>query len=408
MGFMIDELNTLVRSKSYFYIRILLFITVCLSTETYAEKTSTSNSITLFMGGDVMTGRGIDQVLPYPGDPRLYEPYVKDARDYVELAEVRNGLIQKPVQCHYIWGDALQEWERIAPDVRLINLETSVTTSHEYWPDKGIHYKMHPKNVSCLTEAGIDYCSLANNHVLDWGYSGLTETLDSLADSNIKVSGAGENLQEAEQPAIISVEGKGRVIVFSYGFSSSGIPSSWAAKKDRPGVNLLHSLSARTVRHVKEQIDKIKQAGDIVIASIHWGSNWGYAVPQGHIDFAHRLIDDAGVDIIHGHSSHHARPLEVYNGKLIIYGSGDFINDYEGISGHDEYRDDLVLMYFASIDPTSGKLVQLQMIPMQIKQFRLNRASERDIVWLKDTLNREGRSLGTRIQLTEDNVLTLQ
>jgi len=81
---------------------------------------------------------------------------------------------------------------------------------------------------------------------------------------------------------------------------------------------------------------------------------------------------------------------------------------YEGISGHDEYRDDLVLMYFASIDPTSGKLVQLQMIPMQIKQFRLNRASERDIVWLKDTLNREGRSLGTRIQLTEDNVLTLQ
>jgi poly-gamma-glutamate synthesis protein (capsule biosynthesis protein) len=360
------------------------------------------------MGGDVMTGRGIDQVLPYPGDPRLYESYIKDARDYVELAEAVNGPIQKPVQCHTLWGDALQEWERIAPDVRLINLETSVTTSHEYWPNKGIHYKMHPKNVSCLTEAGIDYCSLANNHVLDLGYSGLTETLDSLADSNIKISGAGEKLQEAEQPAIISVEGKGRVIVFSYGLSSSGIPSVWAAKKDRPGVNLLRSLSGRTVRHVKEQIDKIKQAGDIVIASIHWGSNWGYAVPQGHIDFAHRLINDAGVDIIYGHSSHHARPLEVYNGKLIIYGSGDFINDYEGISGHDDYRDDLVLMYFASIAPVSGKLIQLQMIPMQIKQFRLNRASASDIVWLKDTLNREGKSFGTRIQLTEDNVLTLQ
>ncbi|MCH8262746.1 MAG: CapA family protein, partial [Proteobacteria bacterium] len=198
---------------------------------------STRDPITLFMAGDVMTGRGIDQVLPYPGDPRLYEPYVKDAKDYVVLAEVRNGPIQKPVQCHYIWGDALEVLEQIAPDVRLINLETSITTSHEYWPDKGIHYKMHPKNVSCLKEARIDYCSVANNHLLDWGYPGLTETLDSLKGVNIKISGAGENLHEAEQPAIISVEGKGRVIVFSYGFSSSGIPPSWAAKKDRPGVN---------------------------------------------------------------------------------------------------------------------------------------------------------------------------
>jgi poly-gamma-glutamate capsule biosynthesis protein CapA/YwtB (metallophosphatase superfamily) len=404
---MIVELNTLLRSKSYFHILGLLFITVSLSTVTYAEKMSTSNNITLFMGGDVMTGRGIDQVLPYPGDPRLYEPYIIDARDYVELAEDVNGPIKKPVQCHYIWGDALQEWERMAPDVRLINLETSVTTSHEYWPDKGINYKMHPKNVACLLEAGIDYCSLANNHVLDWGYSGLTETLASLADSNIKVSGAGENLQEAEQAAVINVAGKGRVIVFSYGLNSSGIPAVWAAKKDKAGVNLLRSLSARTVRHIKKQIDEVKQAGDIVIASIHWGSNWGYAVPQAHIDFAHRLIDDAGVDIIYGHSSHHPKPLEVYKGKLVIYGSGDFINDYEGISGHEEHRADLMLMYFASIDLVSGKLLQLQMIPMQIKQFSLKRASARDSLWLKDTLDREGSSLGTRIRLTDDNVLSL-
>ena len=61
---------------------------------TLAEMTSTQDPITLFMGGDVMTGRGIDQVLPYPGDPRLYEPYVKDAKDYVVLAEVVNGPIQ--------------------------------------------------------------------------------------------------------------------------------------------------------------------------------------------------------------------------------------------------------------------------------------------------------------------------
>ncbi len=167
-------------------------------------------------------------------------------------------------------------------------------------------------------------------------------------------------------------------------------------------------MAARTVRLVKQQIDTLKQAGDIVVASIHWGSNWGHVVPQDHIDFAHRLIDEAGVDVIHGHSSHHPRPLEVYNNKLIIYGSGDFINDYEGISGYEEYRDDLVLMYFVDIDPGSGKLVQLQLVPMQIKQFSLRRASEGDSLWLHETLNREGWSMGTRLQLTEDHVLTLE
>ncbi len=375
---------------------------------TFGEVLDSRGNISLFMAGDVMTGRGIDQVLPNPGDPRIYEPYIKDARGYVELAERVNGPIQKPVQCNYIWGDALDELERAKPDVRLINLEASITISNDYWPDKGIHYKMHPKNVSCLTAARIDYCSLANNHVLDWGYAGLLETLDTLEKENIRYSGAGQDLQRASLPEIININDKGRVILFSYGLRSSGIPNKWAAKKDRPGVNFLVRLSNKTIRHIKDQVDKIKQEGDIVIASIHWGSNWGYAIPNYHIEFAHQLIDEAGIDVIHGHSSHHARPLEIYKGKLIIYGSGDFINDYEGISGYEEYRDDLVLMYFADVNPATGKLVQLQMIPMMIKQFRLNRASRNDAIWLKDTLNRESERFGTRIQLTEDNILKLQ
>ncbi|MDH3636772.1 MAG: CapA family protein [Gammaproteobacteria bacterium] len=367
-----------------------------------------NQTITLFMAGDVMTGRGVDQVLPYPGDPRLHESYVKNAGRYVALAEAANGSIQKPLQCETLWGVALQEWQRIAPDVRLVNLETSITTSRDYWPGKGIHYKMHPKNITCLVEAGIDNCSLANNHVLDWGYTGLSETLVSLSAAGISFSGAGENRQQAERAAIIGVAGKGRVIVFSYGFRSSGISSEWAAQSDKAGVNLLPDLSARTVQRIRREVEELKQAGDIVIASIHWGSNWGYAVPGSHIDFAHRLIDEAGVDVIHGHSSHHPRPLEVYNDKLIIYGSGDFINDYEGIGGYEEFRDDLVLMYFADIDPGSGKLVQLQLVPMQIKRFSLQRASEADSQWLQQTLNREGRLMETRLKLTEDLVLTLE
>jgi len=210
--------------------------------ERSVESSSTADLITVFMCGDVMTGRGIDQVLPHPGDPRLHEPYVKSARGYVELAERAHGPIQKPVEFAYIWGDALEELERVKPDVRMINLETSVTGSDDYWKGKGIHYRMNPQNVPCLTAARIDCCSLANNHVLDWGYAGLTETLETLKKAHIQSAGAGQDLQEAEAPAVIKVEGRGRVLVFSYGLPTSGIPVSWGALEDRAGVNLLRAV----------------------------------------------------------------------------------------------------------------------------------------------------------------------
>jgi poly-gamma-glutamate capsule biosynthesis protein CapA/YwtB (metallophosphatase superfamily) len=262
----------------------------------------TPNTIKIFMCGDVMTGRGIDQVLPNQCNPVLYEPYVKDARRYVELVEEVNGPIPQPVSFSYIWGDALEELKRRAPDLRIINLETSITASEDYWKGKGINYRMHPGNILCLTAAKIDVCSLANNHILDWGYSGLTETLATLRKGNIKYSGAGQNIKEAETPTISEIQSKGRVIVFSFGSFTSGIPFSWAATENRPGVNFLKDLSGKTVRNIKYKVEELKRKGDIVIASIHWGGNWGYEIPAEHIAFAHKLIDEAGVDIIHGHS----------------------------------------------------------------------------------------------------------
>ena len=118
--------------------------------------------ITIFMCGDVMTGRGIDQVLPHPSPPVLYEPYLKSAGKYVEIAEGANGPIPHPVEFSYIWGDALDEWNRVGPDLRIINLETSITKSGDYWKGKGINCRMNPENIPSLTAARIDYCSLAN------------------------------------------------------------------------------------------------------------------------------------------------------------------------------------------------------------------------------------------------------
>lgn len=374
-----------------------------------AQRHST-DAVTLFLCGDVMLGRGIDQVLAHPADPRLYEAHVTAATTYVDLAERAHGPIPKPVAPAYVWGDALADLQRVRPDARIVNLETSITRSTTPFP-KGINYKMAPDNVDCLTAAGIDGCVLANNHVADWGLDGLGETLDTLARAGIRHAGAGRDAAEAEAPAVLDLGDGRRVIVFAFGTTSSGIPRAWAAGPDTPGVRLLPDLSPLVAERIAERARAVKRPGDILVASLHWGGNWGYraAAPvegDDHRRFAHALIDVAGFDIVHGHSSHHALGIEVYRGKPILYGCGDFINDYEGIAGYEAFRGDLAVMYLPTLSASSGTLLAFELIPFQRRKFRLNRAAERDAMWLRDTLNRESARFGMRLDLTAAGTLT--
>lgn len=359
--------------------------------------------LTLFLCGDVMTGRGIDQVLPHPSDPIIYESYMRSALGYVELAERANGPIRRPLDYAAIWGDALVEWTLTKPDVRIINLETAITTSPDAWP-KGINYRMHPANLPCLTAADIDVCILANNHVLDWGYEGLAETTQLLNGAGIATAGAGSTIVEAERPVTIEFTAGNRLLIFAFGLPSSGVDAEWAATTARPGVAFLPDLSDSSLRHITDLCRKTRQPGDIVLVSLHWGGNWGYQIPAEQRVFAHRLID-AGVDLIHGHSSHHVKGIEVYKGKLILYGCGDFLNDYEGIEGYEGFRDDLTLMYFPVLDSHGGRLLELRMVPLQIRRFRLQRTSWSDRAWLIMTLNNEGRGLGTHMVDTDAGIL---
>ncbi|MFN7085689.1 MAG: CapA family protein [Burkholderiales bacterium] len=356
----------------------------------------------LFLCGDVMTGRGVDQILPHPSPPHLFEPYVRTATEYVDLAERASGAIEKPVDFAYIWGDALAEFGHMRADAHIANLETAVTTSEDAWPGKGIHYRMHPANLPCLTAAPLDCCVLANNHVMDWGRSGLAETLDVLHGAGLRTAGAGRNEDEAAAPACIEVAGEGRVLVYAYAMTDSGVPAEWAASGDRPGVSLLRDFSARTVAAIARRIREHKRPRDIVVLSIHWGGNWGFAISQDERAFAHRLIDTAGVDVVHGHSSHHVKGIEVYRGRPVIYGCGDFLNDYEGIGGHHAYRADLSLMYFPFVDAVSGRLLRFVITPMQIRHLRVNRAPAEGVLWLLATLNREGEKLGTWVKQQAD------
>jgi poly-gamma-glutamate synthesis protein (capsule biosynthesis protein) len=361
---------------------------------------------TLFLCGDVMTGRGIDQILSHPSRPTLYERVVRSAAEYVALAEHAYGSIPRCVDDAYVWGAALAELERRPLAARIINLETSITTSEQAAP-KGINYRMHPANVGVLSAAHIDCAVLANNHVLDWGVPGLCETLDTLTQAGIRVAGAGRTDADAESPAAIDLGDQRRVLIFAFGAADSGVPRSWSAGAAAPGVSWMRDYSTGTVAHLGDLVAATKCAGDIVIASIHWGSNWGYEIPLEHRRFAHQLIDGAGVDVVYGHSSHHVKAIEVYRGRAILYGCGDFLNDYEGIHGPRHFRDDLTMMYFPTLDMRSGELSELEMVPLLIRNFRLQRAESSDARWLCATLDRECRPFGARV-MDHDGRVTLE
>jgi poly-gamma-glutamate capsule biosynthesis protein CapA/YwtB (metallophosphatase superfamily) len=352
-------------------------------------------SVRLFLCGDVMCGRGIDQVLAHPCSPEIYEDYMRSAEGYVLLAEQANGPIPRCSGSSYVWGAALDQLERMQPDARIINLETAVTSSNDR-ASKGINYRMSPENAECLVAAKIDCCVLANNHVLDWGRAGLLETLTTLQQLNVKATGAGRNDREARAPAVLNLA-KARLLIFSFGSTSSGIPLEWAATSDAPGINLLPDLRGASALEVADQVMARRRPGDLVVVSIHWGSNWGYHVPDQQAILARALIDKAGVSIVHGHSSHHPRAIEIYRDRLILYGCGDFLNDYEGIPGYERYRDDLTLMYFADLDPASGCLHALKLVPLQIKNFRLSIPPWPDIKWIQQILDRECQKFGTRV-----------
>jgi poly-gamma-glutamate capsule biosynthesis protein CapA/YwtB (metallophosphatase superfamily) len=347
--------------------------------------------VKLFLAGDVMTGRGIDQILPHPCEPQLFESYMTSAEDYVKLAEAKSGAIPRRVKPDYVWGDALAILAEEQPDVRIVNLETAVTASNTPEP-KGINYRMNPHNDAALTALNIDCCVLANNHVLDWGTAGLLETLETLKRLRLKSAGAGRNATEAAAPAILDCGCQTRLLVFAFATRSSGVPKSWSAEPHRPGVNLLTSLSDKEIDVIARQVSETKRPGDVAIASIHWGGNWGFDIPAEHVAFAHDLINEAKIDVVHGHSSHHAQAIEIFHQRPILYGC--------------EYRSDLAGMYFVEIEPGEESCLRhLSIMPMRISRFRLVRADREDAEFMFRILRQQSTIFGTQVRIEPDGRL---
>jgi poly-gamma-glutamate synthesis protein (capsule biosynthesis protein) len=240
--------------------------------------------------------------------------------------------------------------------------------------------------------------------VLDWGLIGMSDTLDTLDRLHIRHCGAGRDLDAAIRPAVVELGERGQVVVFAVGCSDAGVPPQWSATMDTPGVHALVALDVDSMRRLRCAIEPWRRPHTVVVLSIHWGPNWGYATEAAHRHFAQYAIDAAGVDLVHGHSSHHVKGIEVHHGRPILYGCGDLLTDYEGITGYELYRGDLGLMYFMTFDD-AGTLAKLEMVPTRMRRFRVTEASPEDARWLASTLTRTCGALGTSVEITDQRLL---
>ncbi|KAL6057717.1 Polyglutamate biosynthesis protein [Balamuthia mandrillaris] len=375
--------------------------------------------------GDVMLGRLVDGLFPTHNDDPEHAGHAKRYLKAVSGGPERLAQYKKQ-QYKFVWGDTLPLFQEA--DVRVINLETSVTT-HDVKNPKTFNYRMHPANLRALHEAHVDYCSLANNHTLDYCEEGLFDTIKHMNKSGIKWAGAGRNLSEARAPAIISCQD--RKIAF---FSFSDHPKDWAASENKPGINYLdiYNYTKEDINMIKQLIqdtdkrerDKDGKGLNMVVASLHWGPNYLWVPEPQFESFAHDLIDVCGVDMIHGHSSHHIQGIEIYKGKPILYGCGDFVDDY---AIDPEYRNDLGFCYFCNFHwgkHDSPRHVEgskeaereevpvvdhLRLVPTKIKLFSVTATSipEKDKKWLETHMSSLCAKYRTKVEVKEDGSLIL-
>ncbi|EED23000.1 polyglutamate biosynthesis protein, putative [Talaromyces stipitatus ATCC 10500] len=361
--------------------------------------------------GDVMLGRLIDQ---------LYLTHVSNPEDqkHIRVFQARHasrlGFGKYTVSSP--WGTVLPLLADEG-DLNLINLETSITTHPTPWPDKTFNYRMHPANaVPILAAAKIDFACLANNHTLDFVWT-LKHSSSPEQQHRIAIAGAGESTQEAVSPAILELPRSKS----QHGVKHGGRPGALSSKdlEERKGKHLIHVYAAtdhprawsdvptfhfvdyseKSREHLRRITSRYStpvsgsEEASLKILSVHWGPNYRWHPAREIRSMAHFLIFECGIDIIHGHSSHHVQGIECpAPGKLIIYGCGDFVDDY---ALNKEFRNDLGALYRVIVKEEMGakkvKPVRLEIFPTKITHFQaylLRHKGDKDHDWVVDTITR--------------------
>jgi poly-gamma-glutamate synthesis protein (capsule biosynthesis protein) len=322
----------------------------------------------IILTGDVMLGRGVAQAIQWYG-------------------------------AAYPWGNVLPVLKQA--DLAIVNLECVIAEKGQPWSrwPKEFHFRAAPDAIETLKLAAIRCVSLANNHVLDYETEALLEMLQRLQEAGIAFVGAGRDLQGATRPAILRA-GELRVGVVAFTDNEPG----WVAQEDVPGTNwipiTLHS--DESLPRVQQAIEQARGLGaQLVIVSIHWGPNMVGRPSELFQEFAREVIR-RGADVFWGHSAHIFQGIEIFEGRPILYDTGDFVDDY----AVDPYlRNDYGLLYCLHVE--ASNVHRIELIPTQIENCQVNLAKGADSLAISAKVQRLCAEMGTHLR-KEDGKLSVE
>ncbi|MCC7272001.1 MAG: CapA family protein [Alphaproteobacteria bacterium] len=249
--------------------------------------------VTLAFLGDLMLGRGVSR-----------------------------ELRRRPPE--WFWGDTLPMLRRA--DAVLANLESPITAHRGRWRLgwKFFHFRADPEALGILAAGGIRFACLANNHMLDYGDRGLLDTIDALDGAGIAHAGAGRSAVEASAPVMLDVGGLKVGLV-----AATDNMREFAAAPHGPGTNhRIFRPDSHDLDWIERSASDLRRAGAaLIVLSVHWGPNMRTSPSRDLRGFAHAAVD-RGIDVIHGHSAHVTQAIERRGRGVILYDTGDFIDDY--------------------------------------------------------------------------------
>jgi poly-gamma-glutamate capsule biosynthesis protein CapA/YwtB (metallophosphatase superfamily) len=304
---------------------------------------------TVCLAGDTMLGRGVAEVLKQESPPRVV-------------------------------SEEVSELTREA-DFFLLNLECCISTRGEPWPAPGkpFFFRAPPKAIDVLVDLGVDCVTLANNHALDFGYDALIDTLDYLDRAGISHVGAGEDINAARRPEVLSTDGFSIAVV-----GLSDHPADFVATSDRPGIAFV-DLRADKPDWVLEKLRE--SGGDVVLVTAHWGPNMT-SEPLPYVKVAAEDLVANGATFVVGHSAH------VFHGvrSPVLFDLGDFVDDY---ATDPILRNDLGLLWFVTFD--RSRPIRLEAVPLKLDYCNTVLARDEDAVWIESRFRESCAAMGTEV-----------
>lgn len=327
------------------------------------EELRAATKLKLTLGGDVMLGRRVNEVIHCCGPTYPFEPL-------------------KPI---------LEQ-----TDLFFVNLECAISPRLDRYsgPPKAFYFRADPLAANTLTHAGVNLVSLANNHALDADVAGLRDTIAILNARKILHPGAGETFEQASAPAYLQKKNH-RIAVLAY----CDHQRDFAAEGDRPGIRYVDLSAPEIAAWLADQVHAIAPMVDHLIVSMHWQPNWAPQVLPFYRHLARRMID-AGARVVWGHSPHHFQGVE-WIGRpargIVLYSTGDLLTDY---AIDPDFRNDRQLLFQLTL--SQGGVDSVRAYPLELELGRTAIATPDGAEWIYDRFAASCDELDTHVEEADE------